>query len=162
MSLDKKIAEKIFLETKRSDFFSKLAVFGATKLIWFLAAAVSLWSIMAGRIVPVLLSVAFSWTFQLALAYLFNRHRPFQQNHEKPLINLLWRTPSFPSGHTSLSCVMAAGVFAYDPLWGGIFFVLAALIAFCRIAVGVHYVSDIIGGAVLGVTVAAFVSKLIL
>ncbi|MFA6131774.1 MAG: phosphatase PAP2 family protein [Patescibacteria group bacterium] len=162
MSLDKKIAEKVFLATKHSDFFSWLAVFGATKLIWLLAAAVFLWSLVTGRIVPVLLSVAFTWILQLAIAYLFNRHRPFQQNHEKPLMNLLWRTPSFPSGHTSLSCGMAAAVFAYDPLLGSLFFILAALIAFCRIAVGVHYVSDIIGGAVLGITVATFVTHFIL
>jgi len=161
MNLDKKIAESIFLAAKRSAVFSRLAVLGATKLIWLSGAAVFLWGILSGQIIPIILGVFFAWIMQLAVAYLFNRRRPFQQNHEKPLMELMWRTPSFPSGHTTLSCAMAAGVFVQDPVLGTVFFAAAALIAFCRIAVGVHYFSDIIGGAVLGIGVATLVARLI-
>lgn len=161
MSLDKKIAEKIFLAAKGSAFFSRLTVFGAVRLIWLMAFAVFLWGVLGGNLLPVVCSFLLSWALQLSVAFLLNRRRPFQQNHEKPLLRLLWQTPSFPSGHTTLSCAMAAAVFAQDPFWGGIFFVMAALVAFCRIAVGVHYVSDIIGGAILGIFVATFASVFI-
>lgn len=162
MSMDKIIAEKIFSTARGSAFFSRLTVFGAAWLIWLMAFAVFLWGALVGNLLSVACSFILSWVLQLAIAFLLNRRRPFQQNHEKPLLRLLWSTPSFPSGHTTLSCAMAAAVFAHDPFWGGIFFVMAALVAFCRIAVGVHYFSDIIGGAVLGISVAAVVSKFIL
>ncbi|MFH1089419.1 MAG: phosphatase PAP2 family protein [Candidatus Uhrbacteria bacterium] len=167
MQFDKKFAEKIFSMTKQSVGLSKLAIFGATKLIWLLAISILIWEISAKHLekhsaLALILGIGVAWIFQLASAYLLNRHRPFQQNHEKPLLQLMWRTPSFPSGHTTISCAMAAGVFAQDPVWGSIFFVLAALIALSRIAVGVHYFSDIIGGAVLGIGVATVVARLVL
>jgi undecaprenyl-diphosphatase len=162
MNFDKKIAEKIFIATGHSPFFSRLAVLGATRAIWLLGAAIFLWAGWAGKIAPIFFAVFFAWLLQLAFAYLIDRHRPFQQNHQKPLMKLLWPTPSFPSGHTALSTAMAAAVFVQDPLWGSLFFVFAGLIAFCRIAVGVHYFSDIIGGAFLGIIVAVVVSRLIL
>jgi undecaprenyl-diphosphatase len=63
-------------------------------------------------------------------------------------------TPSFPSGHTATSI---AGALALARVWpsarwllGG----LAALIAVSRVYVGVHYPSDILAGAVLGVALA--------
>ncbi len=166
MQLDKKFAEKIFSLTKQSAGLSKLAIFGATKFVWLLAASVLLWEILAKHlekhsVLALVIGISIAWIFQLAIAYLLNRHRPFQQNHEKPLLELMWRTPSFPSGHTTISCALAAGVFVQDPVWGSVFFVLVALIALSRIAVGVHYFSDIIGGAVLGIGVATVVARLI-
>lgn len=166
MNLDQAIAEKIFLAAKRSPTLSRLAVLGATKLIWLLAVAILLWAFFTKYgprpVLTILFSVFFAWVSQLAVAYLIHRRRPFQQNHEKPLMRLIWRTPSFPSGHTTLACAMAAGVFAQNPFWGSVFFLAAGLIAFCRMAVGVHYFSDILAGAVLGIAVATLVSRLVL
>lgn len=166
MGLDKFLAQKIFLTVKNSSFLSTLAVWGATKAVWFLAFLVLIWLIIIknfsfGSFLAVLIGVLSSWAIQLSFAFLIHRQRPFQQNHEKPLMKLIWQTPSFPSGHTSLACSLAAGVFYQDPVFGSLFFFVAAVVALSRIAVGVHYISDILGGAVIGITVATVVSKLI-
>ncbi len=61
---------------------------------------------------------------------------------------------SFPSGHASFFFALAAAVYCYDKRWGTGLFVAAALIGLGRIAAGVHYPLDIVGGAVLGTLVA--------
>jgi undecaprenyl-diphosphatase len=158
-------SEKIFQLAKSSPALSKLAVFAATKMIWVLAATIIVWEIavkFSGRsFLAIVVSVFFAWGLQLAVAYLVNRERPFRHNHEAALMKLRFNTPSFPSGHTTISCAMAAAVFAQDPLWGGVFFLFTAVIALGRTAVGVHYVSDILGGAVLGIGVAVAVSNFV-
>jgi undecaprenyl-diphosphatase len=66
---------------------------------------------------------------------------------------------SFPSDHAiaSLSIVFA---FALQGLrrWSVIFLVLALVVCFSRIYVGMHYVSDILGGAAVAL-LAAFIVK---
>jgi len=160
-------AEKIFLFTKQSPVLSNLAIFAASKLIWVLVGLLLVWEIvikhLAGRsVLAIVVSIFSAWAIQLAVAYLINRERPFRHHHEKPLMELRWNTPSFPSGHTTVSCVMAAAVFAQDPVWGSCFFLVAAAVALGRMAVGVHYVSDVVGGAVLGIGVAVAVSRFVL
>jgi undecaprenyl-diphosphatase len=66
---------------------------------------------------------------------------------------------SFPSGHTAAAFVFAATVAACFPLWAPLALVLAAAIGLSRVLLGVHFPSDIVAGAVLGVgcTVTALI-----
>ncbi len=57
---------------------------------------------------------------------------------------------SFPSGHTTASFEGAAVLFIKHRKYGIAALVLAALIAFSRMYLFVHYPTDIIGGIVLG------------
>jgi undecaprenyl-diphosphatase len=61
---------------------------------------------------------------------------------------------SFPSGHAATSFACAALLAWLTPLPKAALFVLAALIAFSRVYVGVHYPLDVLGGALLGLAVA--------
>ena len=63
-------------------------------------------------------------------------------------------TSSFPSGHTSTSFACAYVISRLAPRLTVFVFVLAALIGFSRVYVGVHYPLDVLAGAVLGVVVA--------
>ena len=63
-------------------------------------------------------------------------------------------TSSFPSGHTSTSFACAYVISRLAPRLTVYVFVLAALIGFSRIYVGVHYPLDVLAGAVLGLVVA--------
>ena len=67
---------------------------------------------------------------------------------------------SFPSGHTLASFEAATGLFLRNRKWGAGALVLAFLIAFSRLYVCVHYVTDVIGGLILGVCFA-LLAKLI-
>lgn len=57
---------------------------------------------------------------------------------------------SFPSGHSSASFAAAAAIFAYKKRWGAAALVLAALIAFSRLYLYVHFPTDVLGGSLLG------------
>jgi undecaprenyl-diphosphatase len=61
---------------------------------------------------------------------------------------------SFPSSHAVNNFAVATLFSTYYPRWRGWFFAFAALVALSRPAVGVHYPSDILGGAVIGTLVA--------
>ena len=66
---------------------------------------------------------------------------------------------SFPSGHTTAVFAMAMGwQLASDRRWMKIFgWVLAVLMAFSRLYVGVHFPTDVLTGAIIG-TVGSFIA----
>jgi undecaprenyl-diphosphatase len=65
---------------------------------------------------------------------------------------------SFPSGHAATSFACATTLTFFAPRLAPAFFVLAAAIAWSRVYVGVHYPLDVLGGACLGLLVAAAVA----
>ncbi|GAB4504431.1 MAG: phosphatase PAP2 family protein [Anaerolineales bacterium] len=61
---------------------------------------------------------------------------------------------SFPSGHAARSFLIAVVVTALGPTWLAIILWLwAPLVSLARVAMGVHYLSDILAGAMTGVIV---------
>ena len=67
---------------------------------------------------------------------------------------------SFPSSHAVNNFAVATLFAHYYRRWRAAFFAAASLVALSRPAVGVHYPSDILGGAVIGVCVALAVIAL--
>jgi undecaprenyl-diphosphatase len=62
---------------------------------------------------------------------------------------------SFPSGHAARAFLIAVIGSALGPPWlGVVLWIWAPLVALARVAMGVHYLSDVIAGALLGITVA--------
>jgi len=62
---------------------------------------------------------------------------------------------SFPSGHAARAFLIAVVGSALAPAWlAGLLWVWAPLVALARVAMGVHYVSDVVAGAILGVVIA--------
>ena len=57
---------------------------------------------------------------------------------------------SLPSGHTAAAFLMATVLAASFPLWAPLLFVWAALVGASRLLLGVHYLSDLVAGALLG------------
>lgn len=91
------------------------------------------------------------------------RPRPFTQLAQ---LNTLIPRPSsfsFPSGHTANSFA-AAGAFYYygNKKWGISALILAGFIGFSRLYLGVHYPSDVLCGALLGLLISYAVSKAVL
>lgn len=67
--------------------------------------------------------------------------------------NLLISSPkdySFPSGHTQASVIAATILTMCRKKWGIVVIPLAAMIAFSRLYLYVHFPSDVLGGAILG------------
>lgn len=87
----------------------------------------------------------------ITLKDLIARPRPFVVNDA--IITLI-KAPgsfSFPSGHTSGSFSAMLALYHWVPKKIGVpAVILAALVAFSRMYVGVHYPTDILGGIVVG------------
>jgi undecaprenyl-diphosphatase len=77
------------------------------------------------------------------------RHRPFETQ-----LGPKSSTHSFPSGHAATSFACATVLSYYAPRYRVPFFALASLIALSRIYNGMHYPSDVLAGALLGVLIA--------
>lgn len=90
----------------------------------------------------------------LLLKNIFARTRPYDINTE---IQLLVGKPhdfSFPSGHTLVSVESAVSVFLYNKRWGTAAIITAALVALSRLYLYMHYPTDVLFGAILGVLTA--------
>lgn len=62
---------------------------------------------------------------------------------------------SFPSGHAARAFLIAVIASALAPAWlATLLWIWAPLVALARVAMGVHYLSDVVAGAALGVIVA--------
>jgi len=64
---------------------------------------------------------------------------------------------SFPSDHAVMAGAVASGLFLVNRRLGIVAALAALLMAFARVYVGVHYVSDVTGGVVLGLLCGATV-----
>ncbi len=95
----------------------------------------------------------------VVLKNIFARTRPFIEANFDIIIN----PPagySFPSGHTSSSFAAATAISLQCKKWAIPVFLLAALISFSRMYLYVHYPSDVIAGAILGIAVSILTHKL--
>lgn len=88
---------------------------------------------------------------------IFRRDRPYQQ---PGLARLLVSAPgphSWPSAHAGSSAAAAIVLSAAYPLWSPLFILVALLIAYSRVYVGVHYPLDVLAGIAVGIVSAAAV-----
>jgi undecaprenyl-diphosphatase len=61
---------------------------------------------------------------------------------------------SFPSGHAARAFLIAVMATGLGPAWaGGILWIWAPLVALARVAMGVHYASDILAGMAVGILI---------
>ena len=58
---------------------------------------------------------------------------------------------SFPSGHTTMAFLVAILLSRYYPKYNYLFYSIAILVGLSRIYLGLHYLSDVIGGLILGI-----------
>ena len=89
----------------------------------------------------------------MGMKNLFARTRPYDVAEVELLVAKL-HDFSFPSGHTLVSFEAATALTVYHRRWGVAALVLAALIAYSRLYLFVHYPTDVVAGALLGVGIA--------
>jgi undecaprenyl-diphosphatase len=98
---------------------------------------------------------------QFLIKNIFTRDRPYVKHGD---ISILLAPPdrfSFPSGHTAGAFTVVFFLWYFYPVWTWPFLVLAILIGFSRMYLGLHYPTDVLAGMVLGyvsVRVALFLS----
>jgi membrane-associated phospholipid phosphatase len=107
-----------------------------------------LWATVAGLL---------AWGLSSLVKDAVDRPRPFADGG----IHAVGRLPggsSFPSGHAATAFAAATVVAILAPRLRVPAHVLAALVAFSRVYLGVHFLSDVLAGAVLGIGVGLLVS----
>ncbi|BDZ50062.1 hypothetical protein GCM10025867_23030 [Frondihabitans sucicola] len=65
------------------------------------------------------------------------------------------QSASFPSGHTASAFAFLTGVALESPVRGAAVAPLAVALGYSRLHVGAHWLSDVAGGALIGIGVAA-------
>ncbi len=137
--------------------YARLSTAANYSRLWFTIAGVLA---LTGGHRPALRGIA-SLTVASVLAnlvgkQLFGGDRPLLK--DVPVGRHLSRTPtsgSFPSGHSASAVGFATGVALESPRLGLAIAPLAFGVAYSRMHVGAHWLSDVVGGASLGVGVAA-------
>lgn len=145
--------------------FTFVAHLGDVMIVWIILALVLLYKSKKLKQLMYIIPIAAIGSIinSLIIKPIIKRPRPFiQSDLIIPLVNEA--SFSMPSGH-SMSSFLAATLLAYYfPKYKYCFFVLATLIAFSRVYVGVHFTSDVIVGSIIGCLFAKiglyFVSKL--
>lgn len=132
----------------------------ATVALWLLARPYGArrWKLASAS---ALVSAAVALMANQVISHLWERPRPFT-THPALTHVLSARTtdPSFPSDHAAAAFAIAFAVLAFSRLGGALFLAAASLIGISRIALGMHYPSDVLAGLLVGLAAAALVTTL--
>lgn len=145
----------------KNDFFD--IIIPLTSPIYFLGAIIALTIIITFCFKK---TRDFSKTLMLSLAIgyvncnlifklVIGRLRPYQLNSSFQLLVRPESDTSFPSGHTFFAFTFATVCFLYDKRLGIVMYIFAAAMAFSRLYLYVHFPTDVIFGAFLGIINAA-------
>lgn len=139
-------------------FFAEYAeyVLLGTLPIFLLVATKKYWPMVWQGLAAAILS---RFVITEIIRWLWERPRPFVENEVYLLVDKV-NQASFPSGHAAFYFGLSAVVFAYHKKAGFLFFIASVFITLSRIFVGVHWSSDILAGAVVGLSSAWIVLRL--
>ncbi|HJW83823.1 MAG TPA: phosphatase PAP2 family protein [Anaerolineae bacterium] len=126
-------------------------------LVW-IAVGIGLWALNQPRwAARVEITVFALMGMVAALKFAFRRRRPTGQRGR---LYLELDAHSFPSGHAARAAGLAVTFGAIEPALGVGLGVWAALVCLSRVALGIHYVSDVAGGAIVGIGVGLILAIL--
>ncbi len=165
------VVASYFYETKPlNSFFEIVTNFGKSK--WYLIVFALFFLLFryifrlreaANRFLYLFLAVAGSGLIVDVLKFVFGRARPklfFEQNiYGIKLLGTEHLYYSLPSGHSATAFSLAVGATLFFPRFALPLFLAAFLIAFSRIAISVHYLSDTVAGAYIGVVFALWLKR---
>ncbi len=90
----------------------------------------------------------------LLLKYLFPSDRPYAALHLVPFVPATDPHASFPSMHSALIAAFATTLLSTHPRLGKVIAFMVPFTMLGRVAVGVHWASDVLIGASIGIVVA--------
>ncbi|MBQ8538925.1 MAG: phosphatase PAP2 family protein [Ruminococcus sp.] len=89
--------------------------------------------------------------FVTILRYVINAKRPYEVYNYSPAIHKNTKGKSFPSRHTASAFIIAMTFLYVDTKIGIIMLVLATLIGITRVLSGVHFIKDVVSGALISI-----------
>ncbi len=143
---------------------SILITFLSSFLIWFMVGGLVILWVIDGKVkreqaMHAFLSAVFAWAVSMMIKSIFPSERPFALYGFLPsTLTIPSVNSSFPSIHSAVAFAIATSVRSHSKTNGNRFLVLAAFVALGRILSGVHYILDVLVGAVIG-TFSTYVIK---
>lgn len=157
LELDARLSDQMRVAEKPGALRAMAAFLAHSGDSWFWGAALIILWIFSGpgwrewQVVE-LAGIGLLAVLVLAIKFLVRRRRP---EGEWGSIYRNTDPHSFPSGHAARAFLIAVVGSALGPAWlGTVLWIWAPLVALARVAMGVHYVSDVVAGAALGIIVA--------
>ncbi len=148
------------------NFFLFITFVSSELIICFVLTSLFLWrENKRGWIIPLWLSLGISAVISFILKILVQRERPFQFDIVSLISKL--QEASFSTWNWSFPSFQSALVFCAIPILNKEFpklkkfwLIFAVLVAFSRVYFGVHFVSDVICGGILGYLIGMMILKL--
>jgi membrane-associated phospholipid phosphatase len=156
VDLDKTFTKHIKASSQNNIMWKVGAFFAHSGDSWFwLAGLFIIWLLVPGswhRNTAILAaSIIIQAVLVLSIKFSIKRSRP---PGEWGAIYRNTDPHSFPSGHATRAFMLAIMTLALGPAWFGIIVLLwAPLVSLARVYVGVHYFSDVLAGAILGLLI---------
>ncbi|MFN8163242.1 MAG: phosphatase PAP2 family protein [Solirubrobacterales bacterium] len=131
------------------------ALFVATLAIVFLLAHGARYASWRRTVVAAGLSAGAALAAGKVISDLVDRARPFvADSHGVHLFSHHAADPGFPSDHATAAFAIAVAIVLRKRGWGIFALVAATVLSIGRVAIGVHYPSDVLAGAALGAAIA--------
>ncbi len=152
-----------FIQGLHTDFLDRIMVFltslGQGTTVWILVCLGMLFFKQTRKCGVLMIISMFicDWLTEDVLKQIFHRYRPFVGVLDVTISIPRPRGYSFPSGHASHSFVAATMIYLHFKGPGRKALILAALIAFSRVYLFVHFPTDIVAGALLGAILAVMI-----
>ncbi len=159
LELDAELSQKIRLDSSHS-FLKKIAAFLAHSgdswfwvaglgILWL--AAANEWHAKAAVLIIGIVGLAAA---VLAIKFTIRRRRP---KGEWGAIYRATDPHSFPSGHAARAFMLAILALFLGPAWFGLLvLVWAPLVSLARVAMGLHFLSDVLAGMLVGLAAGLF------
>jgi undecaprenyl-diphosphatase len=131
----------------------------ATVALWLLARpyAEAKWKLASAS---ALAAAGLALAVDQVISHLWDRPRPFITHHASThLLAAPSPDPSFPSDHAAAAFAIAFAVLAFSRRAGVFFLAVATAIGLSRIALGLHYPTDVLAGVVVGWSAAMLVTR---
>ena len=157
LRLDARLSDQMRVAEKPGALRAISAFFAHSGDSWFWAIGLfALWlsgnSFWKEWAVVQVAGISFLAALVLCIKFLVRRRRP---EGEWGSIYRNTDPHSFPSGHAARAFLIAVLATGLGPAWLAVLlWIWAPLVALARVAMGLHYVSDIVVGGILGIIIA--------
>ena len=153
LELDERLSARLRVAEKPGRLRTASVLVGHTGDSWFWLAGLAIIYFMGpeywkSRALVLAVGIALTAVAVMAIKFTVRRRRP-----EGELGQIYRRTDphSFPSGHAARAVMLAVVEIGLGPAWLGILLVVWALaVVLARVLMGVHYLSDVLAGAIMG------------
>ncbi len=157
MELDARLSEQLRVAEKTKTLRPVGVFLAHSGDSWFWVVALGiLWffgsDYWRARALALLIGILVTAILVMAIKFTVRRRRP-----EGEWGNVYRSTDphSFPSGHAARATMLAVMMVGMGPTWLGVLLVIwAPLVSLARVSMGVHYLSDVIAGTIIGILIA--------